>query len=467
MSSVSRPEHFDTVIVGGGSAGVAVAAALGAQLDQRVLMLEAGPAELLGAPEGLRSANLFTALAVPDRQWHSTTVQHRRGGPESAYVRARTLGGGSAINAMVCLPAAPQDFDEWATLYGATEWSYAHVRSCQEAIVGRSHRVPLGRCDDAVAEGLRELGLHPTDLAVGGAVGFGALPLSLDDGPEHLMRRGAVETYLRPPPSNLTVRGHAVVQRLNWAGSTVTGVELDDGAVISTDRVVSCAGVVGSPMLLWRSHIDLPGIGLGLQDHPGVSIAVRWHNPDDEDTAGHRPAIASGARLSSDLLLLVMNQTGKSHESLGALSIALTRPSSRGVLCVQPNGHSVLEPQMLEWSTDRIRMRAGVRNVLELLRTSALRHAVAEFDGPDTLGDDDIDRWVLQHLGDWYHGTGTCRMGPPDDQHTVVDQTCRVRGFDNLYVIDASVMPTCTSATTAVAVSVVAERAGAWLAHSA
>ena len=466
MSGVPRTDHFDTVIVGGGPAGVAVAAALGAQPSQRVLLLEAGPAELV-PPGGLRSANLFTALAVPDRQWHTTTVRHHRDGPETAYVRARTLGGGSAINAMVCLPAAPADFDEWANTYGATEWSYAHVWSRQEAVVGRSHTVPLGRGDNAVADGLCELGLHPTDLAVAGAVGFGALPLSLGDSPDHPMRRGAVDTYLRPPPSNLTVRGHAVVQRLNWTGNMVTGVELDDGVAISADRVVLCAGVVGSPLLLWRSRIDLPGIGLGLQDHPGVSIAVRWRNIDDGGTTGNQPAMVSGARLSSDLLLLVINHTGQSDKSLGALSIALTRPSSRGVLRVQSNGHSVLEPQMFASPPDRIRMRAGVRHILELLRTSALRDAVVDFNGPDTLGDDDIDRWVVQHLGDWYHGTGTCRMGPPDDQHTVVDQTCRVRGFDNLYVIDASVMPTCTAATTAVAVTVVAERAGAWLAHSA
>ena len=467
MSGVSRPDHFDTVIVGGGSAGVAVAAALGAQLDQRVLLLEAGPAELVPAAKGLRSVNLFNALEVPDRQWHTTTVRHHRDGPETAYVRARTLGGGSAINAMVCLPAAAPDFDEWATTYGATEWSYAHVRSAQEAIVRRSHTVPLGRRDNAVADGLRELGWHPTDLAVAGAVGFGPLPLSLDVGGDHPMRRSAVDAYLQPPPSNLTIRGHAVVQRLRWTSGTVTGVELHDGTVVSAGRVVSCAGVVGSPMLLWRSHIDLPGIGLGLQDHPGVSIAVRWREPDDEGTARDKPAIASGARLSGDLLLLVMNHTGQSDASLGALSIALTHPSSRGVLHLRPNGHSVLMPQMLETPIDRIRMRAGVRHVLELLRTSALSDAVAEFDGPASVGDDAIDRWVLQHLGDWYHGTGTSRMGPPDDVLTVVDQTCRVRGFDNLYVIDASVMPTCTAATTAVAVSVVAERAGAWLARSA
>lgn len=467
MSAASPGQHFDTVIVGGGSAGLAVAAALGAQLDQRVLLLEAGPAELLGAPEGLRSANMFSALAVPDRQWHTTTVRHHRNGPETPYVRARTLGGGSAINAMVCLPAAAEDFDEWATTYGATQWSYAHVRSYQETIMGRSHRVPLGRRNDAVADGLRELGWLPTDLAVQGAVGFGALPLSLDDEPDHPERRGAVDTYLRPQPSNLTVQGQAVVHQLNWVGSTVTGVVLDDGAVISADRVVACAGVVGSPLLLWRSNIDLPGIGVGLQDHPGVSISVRWRTPHGGATASQRPAIASGARLNGDLLLLVMSHTGQTDQSMGALSIALTHPSSRGVLRVGPNGHSALEPQMLESGTDKFRMRAGVRQALELLQTSALRTAISDFDGPDSLGGDDIDRWVLQHLGDWYHGTGTCRMGAADDHLTVVDQMCRVRGFDNLYVIDASVMPTCTAATTAVAVSVVAERAGAWLARSA
>ena len=103
---------------------------------------------------------------------------------------------------------------------------------------------------------------------------------------------------------------------------------------------------------------------------------------------------------------------------------------------------------------------------MELLNGTPLRGAAMIIDGPRSARADDIDSWVRHHTGDWFHATGTCRMGPGDDRHAVVDTTCAVIGYNNLWVIDASVLPSCTTATTAVAVTAVAHRAAEWLARS-
>ena len=57
-----------------------------------------------------------------------------------------------------------------------------------------------------------------------------------------------------------------------------------------------------------------------------------------------------------------------------------------------------------------------------------------------------------------WHPVGTCRLGPETDPDTVVDSNGCVHGFTNLFVADASVMPTIPRANTHLPVLAVAER---------
>ena len=59
----------------------------------------------------------------------------------------------------------------------------------------------------------------------------------------------------------------------------------------------------------------------------------------------------------------------------------------------------------------------------------------------------------------FYHGVGTCGMGAWDDDTSVVDPACNLRGVDRLRVIDASVIPTVPRANTNLVVTALAERA--------
>jgi 5-(hydroxymethyl)furfural/furfural oxidase len=58
-----------------------------------------------------------------------------------------------------------------------------------------------------------------------------------------------------------------------------------------------------------------------------------------------------------------------------------------------------------------------------------------------TLSDSELDTWVLNNQGSYYHAAGTCRMGSVDDPRSAVDPTCSVIGWSNISVIDASIFP--------------------------
>jgi choline dehydrogenase len=103
----------------------------------------------------------------------------------------------------------------------------------------------------------------------------------------------------------------------------------------------------------------------------------------------------------------------------------------------------------------------------EICRQPAFRDLWAEeiLPGPDATSDADILRFVREHGGTVFHPVGTCRMG--SDAGAVVDPQLRVRGIEALRVIDASVMPTITSANTNAASIMIGEKAAALVLGSA
>ena len=78
----------------------------------------------------------------------------------------------------------------------------------------------------------------------------------------------------------------------------------------------------------------------------------------------------------------------------------------------------------------------------------------------DLLADDDaLDAWLKANVLTQHHSSGTCKMGPSSDPMAVLDQRCRVHGFDNLMVVDASIMPDVIRANTNATTIMIAEKA--------
>jgi choline dehydrogenase-like flavoprotein len=138
-------QEFDYVIVGGGSAGCALAGRLSEDPGTTVCVLEAGGADssvFVRAPLGI-------IVMVPwglMNSWHYfTTPQKGFAGRKGFQPRGKVLGGSSSINAMVYTRCNRNDYDGWAAA-GNPGWSYAGpaatVQACGKQPLLRRQRVP-------------------------------------------------------------------------------------------------------------------------------------------------------------------------------------------------------------------------------------------------------------------------------------------------------------------------------------
>ena len=123
----------------------------------------------------------------------------------------------------------------------------------------------------------------------------------------------------------------------------------------------------------------------------------------------------------------------------------------------------VVEFGMLSDDRDRSRLRDCVRRMIDVVRHKAV---VSISDGVMALAtpldeldtDDAIDAWLTATVNDYVHAVGTCRMGMPGDPAAVVDSDCRVIGYEQLRVCDASIMPDLPKANTHLTTVAIADR---------
>ena len=124
---MGRPSLFDYIIVGGGSAGSALANRLSADATTRVLVLEAGRSDYAWDP----FIHMPGALTFPigsrfyDWQYESEPepfLNDRR----IYHARGKVLGGSSSINGMIFQRGNPLDYERWAADPGMADWDYAH-----------------------------------------------------------------------------------------------------------------------------------------------------------------------------------------------------------------------------------------------------------------------------------------------------------------------------------------------------
>ncbi len=309
---ICRLSEYDFIIVGAGSAGCVLANRLTANGRFKVLLLEAGP------PDSRREIPVpaaFSKLFHTEVDWDYRTEPepglHGRG---VYWPRGKTLGGSSAINAMIYMRGHPADYDGWEKL-GNEGWGWDDVlpyfkrSENNERGADQYHGVggPLNVADlrhvhpvvRAIVESGKALGMPERhDFNAGGDIeGIGVNQVTQRGG----RRWSAASAYLKPalPRPNLTVVTRALAERIVFEGRRAAGVQfIENGLTRQTVRarreVILAGGAVNSPQLLLLSGVgpgehlrstgievvaDLPGVGRNLQDHLAAAVMYRMTRP--------------------------------------------------------------------------------------------------------------------------------------------------------------------------------------------
>jgi predicted dehydrogenase (TIGR03970 family) len=453
--------HSDVLIVGAGSAGSVVAERLSVDPSRAVTVLESGPAltdpALLAATANGFQLPIGAGSPLVRRYQTRLTDDPVRLLP---IVRGTTVGGSGAVNGGYFCRAEPRDFDRLSI----PGWAWSDVLDSYRAIEtdldfdgpvhGDHGPIPVLRTHEMVGitecfiEAAHRVGFEwiadLNDIGPQPVSGIGAVPLNIVDG----VRIGSGAGFLMPAlgRANLTLRARTRAVRVRFAGSTAVGVDAigpEGPASFTADRIVLSGGAIQSAHLLMLSGVGeqdmLRGLGVpvvaplpvgtSFSDHP------EWLLPTDWTVVPGRPVLEV-VLTTEDLEIRpytsgFVAMTGDGTEGRPDwphLGVALMRPRSRGRLTLvspDPGVPPRIEHRYDSEPDDVAALREGSELARELTGAAA------------GVG---LPAWsTSQHL------CGTAPMGADGRPRAVVDHRCRVHGFDNLWVIDGSILPAITS----------------------
>jgi choline dehydrogenase len=313
---------------------------------------------------------------------------------------------------------------------------------------------------------------------------------------------------------NLKVELNALATKILFSGRRAIGIQYRQGETLRTayadGEVILSGGAFNSPQLmqlsgigpsdLLRSHgieviADVPGVGSDLQDHLQVRMQFRCGQPITANDvindwryrygAGIRYMLTRKGLLSvgagyagaffktrPDLetpdvqihFLIFSSETAGAnvHPFSGFMaSVCQLRPDSRGFVRIKsadPATPPAIQPRYLTARNDVETIVAGLKQLREVMNRPVMRKLIAEerMPGDKIVTDPDLLEYARNTGTTVYHPTSTCRMGP--DPAAVVDERLRVRGFERLRVIDASIMPSLVSGNTNAAAVMIGEK---------
>ncbi len=296
-------KEFEYIVVGSGSAGMAVAARL-SEAKKNTLLIEAGPVKqsIFNFWKVAMPAAYSYAFMNPSINWMyegeaEPTLNNRR----MYQPRGKVLGGSSSINGMGFVRPHPALFDEWVT-QGAEGWSFKEVlpyfkkletwTGTPNSYRGIDGPVHIRKGDfecpyyDAFIEAGCQAGFNfNDDNNAKVQEGFAHFQMNVENGVRastaHAYKKYIVDEHW------LTIMGNAHVNRLIIEKNKAKGVEYirkgQKHNVYASSEVILSGGAFNTPQLMMLSGIGsedelkahnisivqkLPGVGENLQDHP-------------------------------------------------------------------------------------------------------------------------------------------------------------------------------------------------------
>lgn len=488
-------DQFDYVVVGGGSAGAAVAARLSEDPDTTVCLLEAGPSDV--GDSNVLELKKWMALLESGYDWDYLIEPQENGNSFMRHARARVLGGCSSHNSCIAFWAPAEDLDEWESM-GLPGWSSQDIHPLYKRLEtndgegdhhGRSGPVhirtvppndPAGR---ALLEACAQQGIPTTQFNSGSTVTNGANFFQINAKQDGTRSSSSV-SYLHPimDRPNLEIRTNAWAKKVDFDGTRATGVQYLDADLIHTrtvrarNEVVLSTGAIDTPKLLMLSGIgpaahlrefgidvlvDSPGVGSTLEDHPEGVISWEAEQPMVEDSTqwweiGIFTQTEDGLD-RPDLMfhygsvpfdMHTVRQGYPTAENSFCLTPNVTRARSTGTVRLRSRDFRDKARVDPKYFTDpdghdlRV-MTEGIKLARKIVAQSAMREWAGEelFPGKDVQTDDEIADYIKRTHNTVYHPAASCPMGPDDDSTKPLDARLRVKGVRGLRVADASAMP--------------------------
>jgi len=342
----------------------------------------------------------------------------------------------------------------------------------------------------------------------------------LDSTTRHGRRCSAAVAHLKPALKrpNLTLQTRALSHRIILENNEARGVEYEVNgqvkqAFAAKEVIVSC-GAIKSPQLLMLSgigpadalttldivpQVNLPGVGQNLQDHLSIDSAYYCQKPITLHTLTQPLkklgvgfqwlATRSGIGASNiwEMGGFVFGNDQVTHPNLQyhftpvysdwhdrkirleqgyVLACDQLRPKSRGEIKLRsadPHDRPASHFNYMSHPDDTRELVEALKVMQDLLTQPAFDEFRGEriCPAPEAKTDSELEAWVRAYSSTDYHPCGTCRMG--HDDLAVVDEELRVRGVDQLRVVDASVMPDIVSGNLNAPTQMIGERAADYI----